>query len=858
MAKRNSRGRGSHAAFGALTLLAVAGTGAAAAQTDRPAAGAQAAQSAESTPAAGPEAPADRTDAQVLDRIVVTARAGAGERRRADTSYAITAIEEEQLRMDAPIGLADALKAVPGFWVESSGGEASANIRVRGIPQEGFSSLGLLEDGLPLQHDPGLGFLNGDQAFRIDETLQRVEVVRGGPASIFTSNAPGGVVNLITRRGTDVPEGLVKLDTADYSRLRADAWWGGPVGDSAWRIGIGGFFRRDDGVRDPGFTANSGGQLRMNLTREFDGGLVDFDVKRIDDNVVFYTGLPLTRDTNGDVVGVPGINANTGILLGPETRSVILRNAAGAFPLDIDRGTDVVATQFTARLGWTLGDWNLDQRLRFRTSDSARIGLFPGTPVRAADRLAALRPQVAAAFPIPIDLQLRYVNAPNEPFDLLRQNGNGLVVDGALREVSVPLDEWIGDFRLQRSFDLGGQRHDVAFGVYFASVEKTFTRYSANALLDVRDNARLLDIVVVDAAGRPLTTLTENGITRYGSEFANGIGESMTWALYASDEWQITDRLRLDLGARWETVAMEGQAERFAGRNLGGPTFADDNVLTGTGQFDRFDTDYEDLGYSLGVDWRIDDNSGLFGRYTYAFRLPNVGNFVTSPGARPITQEMNFLEAGYKFATPELQLFATAFLTRFDTFTFTELVFDPATGSFNQRIETTDTRTPGLELEGSWSPTPWFDVTAAATWQEPEFGEFRFTQLVSGAPVRRDFSGNQLIRTPRVSARLIPALNLFEQRLRLELDIEHYGQRFSDAANEVELPAYTVLGLNARYDFHAQGSLYLNAENLRNEVGLTEGNPRAGQFVSGEAGSPFFVGRPIVGRNFRLALLWRF
>jgi hypothetical protein len=41
-------------------------------------------------------------------------------------------------------------------------------------------------------------------------------------------------------------------------------------------------------------------------------------------------------------------------------------------------------------------------------------------------------------------------------------------------------------------------------------------------------------------------------------------------------------------------------------------------------------------------------------------------------------------------------------------------------------------------------------------------------------------------------------------------------------------------------------------------VGLTEGNPRAGTFVSGEVGSPFFVGRPIYGRNFRFSLLWDF
>ncbi len=64
--------------------------------------------------------------------------------------------------------------------------------------------------------------------------------------------------------------------------------------------------------------------------------------------------------------------------------------------------------------------------------------------------------------------------------------------------------------------------------MYLAKVDEEFERYSANSLIDIRDNARLLDLVAVDAAGNPVATLTDNGFTRYGSEFANGEGESMT------------------------------------------------------------------------------------------------------------------------------------------------------------------------------------------------------------------------------------------------------------------------------------------------------------------------------------------
>ena len=139
---------------------------------------------------------ADKTKAKTLNSVVVTARSGVETRTKAETSYSITTIDEDRLRMQAPTSVTEAMKSVPGFWVEASGGEASGNIRARGIPVDGFGSVTLLEDGIPVQHDPALGYLNADQAFRLDETIERIEVVRGGPSSVFYSNAPAGAISL--------------------------------------------------------------------------------------------------------------------------------------------------------------------------------------------------------------------------------------------------------------------------------------------------------------------------------------------------------------------------------------------------------------------------------------------------------------------------------------------------------------------------------------------------------------------------------------------------------------------------------------------------------------------------------------
>lgn len=791
-----------------------------------------------------------------IEEVVVTGRAGVEEIRRVEVSYAVTTIGAESLRMDSPLGVADALGSVPGFWVESSGGEASANIRARGIPDEGFSSVGMLEDGLPVQHDPGIGWLNADQSFRMDDTIERIEVVRGGPASMFSSNAPGGVVNFITRKPSDSTGGDIKVQSSDYGLRRIDGWYNLPVGD--WRLGFGGFYREDDGVRDPGYTANKGGQLRFAVGRSFEGGSVDFNVKRIDDQVIFYTGLPLTYDSDGDVVGVPGIDEHHGTLSGRETRRATLRDADGTFPLDIDRGTDVELTQYTLQFEYALpGDWQLRNGTRYRESETSRIGLFPNSVVTGQSRLDSVRAGILASVPGAADVQLRYVNSPDQVFDVVAQNGNGLITDGSLRQVSVPLEELLNDLRLMRNFEIGGQQHDVAVGLYVAKVDEEFTRYSANALIDIRDNARLLNYVAVDAAGNPLATVTENGITRYGSEFANGEGESMTKALYLSDEWSINDQWRIDLGARYEQVDVEGSVERFAGRNLGLPGIADDNVLTGTGVFDRFDTDFDDFGWTAGVNWQFLESMGVFARYTSTFRLPNVGDYITNASATPVVKTMDFIEAGYKYQAERLSLYATVFQTNYDSYRFGDRRFNPVTGGYDDVSVFTDTETLGVEIEGAIEATDWLNIGFSATLQNPEFGDFVQTQVVNGEAVTFDFTGNRLLRVPKVSARLTPAIQ-FNEALRFELDYQYFGDRYSDAANSLKLPSYDVLSANLRWSPMERMTVYVRGENLLNEVGLTEGNPRAGSFVSGEANSPFFIGRPIYGRNFTFSLQWDF
>lgn len=807
------------------------------------------------TPAAADASQASPTS---VETVVVTGRVGVGKRTRADTSYSVSVIPQEQLREKGVSSVADALRNIPGFWVEDSGGEASANVRARGIPEDGYSSVQLEEDGMPIQHDPGLGYLNADQSFRLDETIDQVQVVRGGPSSVFAPNAPGGVVNFITRQPTDEFKGLAKLTLGDDGLYRGDFWVGGPVGD--WKLAAGGFYRVEGGVRDPGYNFNDGGQFRLDARHDIGRGEVDFDFKHIDDKVGFYLPIPVAASGGGGVTSVPGFNASTGILNGPATERLDLLTANGRTNFDTTAGTDVKLDQFSAHLAQDFdGGWHMEDHFRMRTTSQDRIGLYTGSVQSGALRLQQLLPQVQTLFPTATSLQFRYVGS-NALFGS-NQNGNGLEVDNNARDVSISEREVMDDLRFSNKFDFFGQ-HDVSVGAYIMSAHEHFGRYSAVLLMDVKNHANLLNVVALDAAGNVLGNATDNGVLRYGSEFANGQGDQLSTAAYVADEWQVTNKLRVDLGVRLEQMHTSGSSEGTAQVNLNQTgTLADQTYLTGNGIFTPYDKTFHSFDGTIGLNWQFDKAQGVFVRATKAERMPSISDYITNatPSTPPVVNHTDMYEAGYKLSRPIGDLYLTLFDTEFHNYGVSEFVYDNKTATYINQQFYGDTRDYGLEIDGELRPIKWFSVPFTGTFQQPTFTNLKYTSAVTnGQPTVLNFDGKQLLRIPKTSFSVSPTLHLLDDRLLSSVTVEYYSDRYADAANTQLLPAYTVVDMSVRYDINDDLTFYLSGQNLTDAIGLTEGNPRAGEVLSSQAGAPVYLARPILGRTFRMSLLYRF
>src|SRR5258708_34699840 len=91
-----------------------------------------------------------------------------------------------------------------------------------------------------------------------------MEVTRGGPSGVLTSNGAAAIVNFISRKATDTPEGEVAVSYYNYGEVRTDVFYGGPLGNSrATSATIGGNFRRGDGGKNMGDATNKRGKVQM-------------------------------------------------------------------------------------------------------------------------------------------------------------------------------------------------------------------------------------------------------------------------------------------------------------------------------------------------------------------------------------------------------------------------------------------------------------------------------------------------------------------------------------------------------------------------------------------------------------------
>lgn len=789
---------------------------------------------------------------RMIEEVIVTGTATG--QSKFDTSYAISSLDQEAIQQLAPLNTADLLGRTPGVFAEASGGEASNVYRVRAIPNEG-NFYAFFEDGMPLYGDSAGFFFTGDGILRTDIMTESFEVVRGGPAPVFADNA-AAIFNQITRQGSDTPEGAVRATLGDTGLYRAEGYWSGPIADRTY-LAAGGFYRYHDGYRDNGFPSDEGGQFRVNLRHAFDTAEVRAHVKYFDDSNVFYLPIPLADPRDPSRSLDPFIDSLEGTLNTPELQQATFRYAdAAGNPISEQRDLSNGRQTTYVNTGFDI-DWDVNERLRVEThwrytdGDVDFDALYSTqNPADSDDFAAAYLEAAQLAFPGTESLEYRIAQT-GEVYD--PNLDSGLVVEAAYRSVQAPFESLMNDTRVSYDIQLLGE-HTFTAGYFYAAYETDGSWRSQDYLLEVRGKPRLLDLVALDGDGNITGSVTDAGVLRYSSTLLSGVSDIERHAFFLSDTWQVTDQLTIDLGVRRTSYDGEGFFRAPTAQDLGDPTTLADNA---TLRFSGFDLPTElDESYTtwtVGGNYTVNDWLGVYARASSATRGPGEFNLIL-PLEGEVTETEQY-ELGVKVDTESLSVFATLFYSKFEPFSATLFALDPETGELGFDVFVGEVTSPGIEVDLGWRVSDAFNVNAAITYNDAQLGDF--TGEAGTEPVSAD--GNMPIRQPKWYGNLRPSYYL---PLTGGWDAELYaqylyvGERFVDLENNTRLPAYDTLG--AGFFLHkGPWTVQFYGDNLTNEVGVTEGNPRSDQ-LSGQGSSDAIYGRTIFGRNFRLVLTREF
>lgn len=800
-------------------------------------------------------ATAEAPNALNLESVVVTGTSQRTVKMRAP--YAISTIDAQAIREKAPRSTVDLLRSLPGVTVENSGGEGGGeNVVIRGLPFSGFRLLELQEDGLPLFESNFERQLQIDELFRVDLNTQRVELVRGGTAPIFSNNASGGVVNFITNHGTSTLQREVRLSTGSGNLRRADFAVSGPV-DDHWSYSLSGFYRESKGLRDPGFdSGNRGGQLKAAMTYDFERGSLFADVKLLNDHGIFYSAIPLLDPRNGSsLAGL--INPHTGTLTSNAFRKVsfLAGNGAGGtqtISRDLRDGihpdvkTLTVGGEYHPGHGWSLSD-----KARYAHGNVGFDALLNGSPTDAQANLNASLASAKAAFPGAASL--RYVLAGTAtPYD--PATTAGLVMTNTWSSTRTDYSFAVNDLRAEKTVDSATWgKHKLSFGV--EATRSTMSQLQlGNALLtNVSTQPSALDIQALDASGAVVGNLTQNGFSTYGSGDMVGNVKAVAISLYAAESWSITPDWQVDVGLRHESRREAGNRGVIGPIKVAttGPLVA--RTINGLTGFAPYSKNQGGTAWTLGSSEQLSASANVFARYSSAYSLPrfsdqwvNINNGVagTLPNGQPVpVTPIKQGEAGLKYALPTLQLSLIGFWSNFKKLNSSTYVANAA-GVLSSQPLLIDTTTKGVEFEGSWRPArSSFELSGTVTLQDPRIDSGN----TFDASYSSGLSGKDIPRVPRYSATLTPAYRFDTGRI--YASVYTVGKRYQDFVNTSVLPAYTTLDLGATVQLSRVMRFDLALTNLTNSDGLTEGNARA-PVGNALVASNATVGRPIFGRGF--------
>ena len=865
-------------------------------------------QAAVAQPVAEPPKP----DAPAASQEVIVTGVGKKTLKK-DSTNTINTLSAEDIRRLAPISTADLLQNVPGIFAEgSSAGEASNNITVRGLPVTGgYRYSPQLIDGLPWYEEPEVPFMNNDVAVRDDLMTKRVEVVKGGTGGILYSNGLGATVNHITRIGGQTFEGGYKLEIADYNFLRNDLFVSGPINKNL-TFAVGGFYRTSDGLRNTGYTADKGGQVRGNLVYISDDDRTEVQIHalKINDRTAFYQNVPIQVPgisaagtpanpvrVNMDAVWPIGIDFAHGTVASPSNRFSTMLGEYGQKKVDMADGIHPDFDIYTLKLRHEFdAGWTFDSGLRHSTGKSGFNALFTMNDSTTAARFnnARFQNDVAGSpsakyYPTATGVAAYYVNS------------NTRVADGTYVDFLKPFvatteaKSTSVDLKLSKAFDWQG-KHQLTVGAYLTDYSNKQNAQQSLLVSTLEARPQLIDLRAIDASGTPVgPSITANGVMRSGMDGYLADTQVKGQALYLHDHWDaLNNRLRLDFGVRHQTQKANviynnrDKVTDLTPASVVAGSTADnlaDNVVLLPGANQYLNSSLSATGWSVGGNYALRPDFAVYGLVSSSFRLPSLEQlnqlqFDPSTPGNKVEKIMQY-ETGLRYYAStwdtQVALFYNKFSPRDQYVDFRDFTSGKCTANgtvvdinscplvrefYRRGIENI-----GVEVEAAWHPqeVKGLELRFGGVVQDPKVvdanyrtvKEVRVNDVVTGYTFEKIGEDG---RRPRRLAQVMLNLqgswdtkSLTGLPLKPYVKATYFGSRFSESKDiDVTLyPAYYHLDGGFIWDFSKASAFQLHVSNITNKISFTEGDPVFTDLKGPNGATNRSVARALFGRTVR-------
>jgi outer membrane cobalamin receptor len=811
---------------------------------------------------AGQSKPTAGADTQNLDSVVVTGNAAYGGVKKLDASYSVTSLTEEQISQANTTSANDLLKASPGIHVESSGGQSGANIEVAGFPgadQSPYVTIAL--EGIPLYPMAGLRFAEEGTFLRLDDTIAKAEFVQGGPGVLYGNAQPGLFANFLLKQGTDAPSGDVGVTVGSEGMYRLDGFVGFPIGEgSGWYGSIGGFWRSSDGVRDPQFKADEGGQLTGTLTRNWDDGSLMFYARYLNDKNQFVTDTPILNPSRGQFSDYPGFDPLTGTMGSKADQYEFLQttpcNTSGCTPggysINLADGRGPKALFTGATFDWDFGNgWVFSDKLGFSAGSEYMVALYStGTnPLPLSAYIAGK--ESADNLPSGLTAIANYANGGG-PADM-----NQNVVPQELRRVSQQFHSVSNEAHISKELFDG---NTLTIGNYTASYNSTEIAYQgAQILLQAVSNPNPISVALTNGTNTWQLASSQGFVL--GPQTALLVrGQGFNTAFFVSDNWKIGDWL-FDAGIRDEYQHLTSYSVNGATGDL------DDDPYSLYNNVSRYLVNSE-TGYyygktapswTIGINYEFDSNMSAYARVSDGVHFPSFTD-ITSLAGVPVNKIHN-MELGFKYQADWIYASLTGYRRLFYNVPANFLV--AVDGVSSNATFLYGSATNGLNMQVTLKPFENFSVALSGDVMDGKYTHsngcvtFQGTINETVCNASYDFDGNQLQRQPSTQGRLTPAYTLPTSWGSLTgwVTYEYIGSHYGDQLEQQPLGHYYDLAFGVVADVGTNWQLRLQGTNVTNQIGITEGNAR---ILGAATVGGVILARSIEGREINFQVKYKF